>query len=283
VREIRFDVDGESVAGAVYDPPKQKPLGALVLVHGFLSQRGEFADLGDRLAERGWRVVAIDQRGFGASGGMRGRISAPRAIADVKGALRWTEADYPGLPRGIIGHSMGACFTLGAMATDPEVKAAVLAAPMASVRAEVSPLEFAGYKLARDVSNLAERVGLGSIKVPYKYRERHLFKDPEAVKRAQQAGFLGKTIDLANFNDLLDMDTREYAPHVKRPVMVLLAEQDRAVKHASSLAVYDALAGPKELVRVECGHSMWGDCEAAAVVAHTDRWFRKHLLAHPPA
>lgn len=283
MREIRFEVEGESVAGAVHDPPKGKPLGSIVLVHGFLSQRGEFADAGERLAERGWRVVAIDQRGFGASGGMRGRISAARAIADVKGALRWSEADYPGLPPGLLAHSMGACFALGAMATDPSVKAAVLGAPMASVRAEVSDLEFTGYKIARAASNLSERVGLGSLKVPYKYREKHLFKDPEAVKRAVEAGFLGKNIDLANFNDLLDMDSRTYASHVTRPVLVILADHDRAVKHASSTSVYDALAGPKELVHVDSGHSMFGDSDAAAAIGHVDRWFRKHLLAHEPS
>lgn len=282
MREIRFEVEGESVAGAVFDPPKSRPLGALVLVHGFLSHHAEFADAGERLAERGWRVVAIDQRGFGASGGPRGRISAARAIADVKGALRWSESDYPGLPLGIISHSMGACFALGAMATDPAIKAAVLGAPMSSVRAEVGDLEFMGYKLARTASNLAERVGLPSIKVPYKYRERHLFKDPDAVKRAEAAGFLGRKIDLANFNDLLDMDSRTYAPHVKKPVLVILADADRAVKHASSVSVYDALGGLKELVRVDSGHSMFGDSDAAAVIAHTDRWFRHHLLSRDP-
>ena len=283
MREIRFEVDGESVAGAVYDPPKSKPLGAIVLVHGFLSQRAEFADLGERLSERGWRVVAIDQRGFGASGGARGRISAARAIADVRGALRWTEGDYPGLAQGIVAHSMGACIGLGVMATDPNVKAAVLGAPMATVRAEVGELEFLGYKIARNASNLAEKLGFGSLSVPYKYRERHLFKDPAAVKRAEEAGFLGKKIDLANFNDLLEMDSRKYAAHVKKPVLVILGEADRAVKHASSISVYDALAGPKELVRVDCGHSMWGDSAAAEVAAHADRWFRHTMLAHEPA
>lgn len=282
MREVRFDVDGESVAGALYEP-KHAALGSIVLVHGFLSQRGEFADLGERLAERGWRVLAIDQRGFGASGGPRGRLSAARSIADVKAALAWIAREQPGLPLGLIGHSMGACFTLGAMATDPAVKAAVLGAPMSSVRAEVSDLEFLGYKLARTASNVSERLGFGSLKVPYKYRERDLFKDTEAVKRAEEAGFLGKTIDLANFNDLLEMDSRAYAPHVKRPVLVLLAKEDRAVKRASSLSVYEALGGEKEIVDVDCGHSMFGDCEAAAVVQHVDRWFRKHLLAREAA
>lgn len=278
MREIRFEVDGESVAGALYET-KAKPLGQVVLVHGFLSQRAEFADLGERLAEKGWRALAIDTRGFGASGGPRGRVSAPRAIADVKAALRWLDAEQPGLPLGLIGHSMGACFVLGAMATDPSVKAAVLAAPMQSVRAEVGGAEFHGYKVARAISNLGESLGLPSIKVPYKYREKMLFKDPEAVKRAEAAGFLGRTIDLANFNDLLEMDSRRYAAHVRRPVLVILGEHDRAVKHTSSRSVYDALAGERELVTLDAGHSMFGDSEAPTAIGHVDHWLRKHLLA----
>jgi alpha-beta hydrolase superfamily lysophospholipase len=282
MREVRFEVDGESVAGALYEP-KHAALGSLVFVHGFLSQRTEFADLGERLAERGWRCLAIDQRGFGASGGARGRLSAARSIADVKGALAWIAREQPGLPLGLVAHSMGACFALGAMATDPAVRAAVLGAPMSSVRAEVGDAEFLGYRVGRAASNLSERLGFGSLKVPYKYRERDLFKDPEAVKRAEEAGFLGKKIDLANFNDLLDMDSRVYASHVERPVLVLLPTEDRAVKRSSSLSVYDALAGPKELTEVASGHSLFGDVEAAAAAQHVDRWFRKHLLAHEPS
>lgn len=282
MREVRFEVDGESVAGALYDT-KTRPLGQVVLVHGFLSHRAEFADAGERLAERGWRVLAIDQRGFGASGGPRGRISAARAIADVRAALRWLDHEQPDLPLAVIGHSMGACFALGAMATDPLVRAGIMAAPMVSVRAEVSDAEFLGYRAARVASNLSERLGLGSLKVPYKYREKMLFSDPEAAKRAEAAGFLGRKIDLANFNDLLEMDSRVYARTIKKPVLVLLASQDRAVKHASSTAVYDALAGPKELLTVESGHSMFGDSDAANVLEQTDRFLRRHLLARPPA
>lgn len=282
MREVRYEVDGESVAAALHEA-KGVPLGNVLLVHGFLSNRLEFADAADRLAERGWRVLAIDQRGFGASGGPRGRISAARAIADVRHGLHWLEREQPGLPSGVVGHSMGACFALGAMATEPRLKAAVLAAPMSTIRAEVSEAEFAGYKVARTFSNLGERLGLAPIVVPYKYREKDLFLDPEAVKRAEAAGFLGKKISLANFNDLLDMDSREYATHVSRPVLVLLAQHDRAVKRASSLSVYEALPGVKELVDVDSGHSMFGDRKAAEVVQHVDRWFRHHLLARESA
>lgn len=278
--EIRFEVEGESVAGSLHEP-KGEALGHLVLVHGFLSQRAEFAEAADRLAERGWRVLALDQRGFGASGGPRGIITAERAIADVLAALRWLDASRPGLPWGLVGHSMGAAFTLGAMAQEPRIGAAVLAAPMSTVRAEVGDLEYAGYRAAYALSRLKDRVGLGHIVIPYKNRYRDLFHDSEAIQRAERVGFLGKTINLGNFEALLAMDSGLHARKVKQPVLVILAEFDKAVKNASSRVVYDALAGPKEVVSLPCGHSLFGDCEAEAAVAHVDRWMRQHLAAAP--
>lgn len=280
MREVRFEVDGETVAGSLHEPAGT-PRGHLVLVHGFLSQRGEFGDAAERLAQRGWRVLAIDSRGFGASGGPRGRIGAARAIGDVKAALEWLARDRPGLPAGIVAHSMGTCFALGALAQGADAKAVVLAAPMSNVRAEVGQAEFLGYKAARAASNLAERIGLGPIAVPYKYREKDLFVDAEAARRAEAAGFLGRKISLANFNDLLSdaMDSRTYAPRVRQPALVILAKHDRAVKRASSLSVHDALGGPKELVEVDSGHSMFGDRDAASVLGHIDRWMGRHLLA----
>ena len=39
----------------------------LLMVHGFTGAKEDFADFFDRLAERGWHVVAPDLRGHGAS------------------------------------------------------------------------------------------------------------------------------------------------------------------------------------------------------------------------
>lgn len=276
MREVRFEVEGESVAGSLYEPQGES-LGNLVLVHGFLSQRGEFADAGERLARKGWRVLAIDQRGFGTSGGAPGIVTAERATADVLGALRWLDASRPGLPWGLVGHSMGAAFTLAAMAQEPRIGAAVLGAPMSTVRAEVGDLEFAGYRAAYALSRLKSRLGLGHIVIPYKNRYRDLFHDKEALRRAERQDFLMRTVNLANFDALLSMDSRRDAARVKQPVLVILAEHDKAVQRASSQAVHDALAGPKDLVSLACGHSLFGDCEAEAAVEHVDRWMRAHL------
>lgn len=276
MREVRFEVEGESVAGKLYEPTG-RPKGQLVLVHGLLSQSIEFADAPAVLASRGWRVLALDQRGFGASGGKRGIITQERATADVLAAIAWLRKDEPTSPIALLGHSMGAVFTVRALAADPTIRAAVLAAPMKTVRAEISSIEFAGYKFLHGLSRLSARTPAGPIRVPYRNDYDHLFVDKDAAARATEHPFLQTKVDLTNVPAFLAMDVAADAKRVKQPVLVILAEHDQAVKNSSSLAVHAALGGPKELVRIDSGHSMWSDRSAAKAVALVDEWLTKHI------
>lgn len=276
MREVRYEVEGEPVAGTLHEP-EGEARGQLVLVHGLLSRALEFADAPARLAAKGWRVLGIDQRGFGASGGPRGVIAQERATADVLGAVAWLRKERPDLPVGLVGHSMGAVFVLDAMASDAGVGAAVLAAPMRTVRGELGQAEFLGYRAAAALSRAKQRAGLGPLRVPYKNRYRDLFHDAEAARRAERAGFLVDSVSLANYEALMGMDAVASARRVRQPVLVVVAQFDKVVKAASSLAVYEALAGPKELATLACGHSLFGDCEAESAAGHVDRWMRAHL------
>lgn len=276
MREIRFDVEGESVAGTLHEPTGPE-VGQVVLVHGLLSRALEFGELPATLAARGWRVLALDQRGFGASGGARGIITQERATADILAAVRELRKDRPALPVGLVGHSMGAVFTLRALAEDPSIRAAVLAAPMLTVRAELKDAEFAMYRALNALSRATARTPIGPVKVPYKYSYDRLFLDKEAARRAKANPFLHPTVDLSNYPSFMAMDASADAPRVKQPVLVVLAEHDRAVKRKNSMVVYEKLGGPKELVTLKSGHSVWSDTQSAQAAEHVDRWLRRHL------
>lgn len=277
MREVRFELDGESVSGRLFEPATA-PRGQVVLVHGLLSQSLEFGDLPEKLAAQGWRVFGLDQRGFGASGGARGIITQERATADVLAAVAWLRNDQPKLPVALVGHSMGSVFALQALATDPTIKTAVLGAPMHTVRSELSAPEYAMYRTLHAFSRLTAMTPFGPVKVPYKYDYDRLFYDKDAAARAWEHPFLHPTVDLTNVPSMLAMDSAKVAAMVKQPVLVILGEHDRAVKRTSSMAVYDKLAGPKEIVTLACGHSMWADVESAKAAEHVDRWLRAHLV-----
>jgi pimeloyl-ACP methyl ester carboxylesterase len=77
----------------------------LMLVHGFTGAKEDFADHGDALADRGWHVVAPDNRGHGRSDQPAGEAAylLDRFAADVVAladALEWRRFV-------LLGHSMG--------------------------------------------------------------------------------------------------------------------------------------------------------------------------------
>jgi alpha-beta hydrolase superfamily lysophospholipase len=62
-------------------------------------------------------------------------------------------------------------------------------------------------------------------------------------------------------------DPAVHAPRITdRPVLVLNADDDEIVPRQAAIALYDAFAGPKELVFMPGTHTEWG---------HAARWFRR--------
>lgn len=65
---VSFRSAGASMSGDIYLPPAE-PVAALVLVHGS-GRNASMGQLGSRLAESGFAVLAYDKRGLGRSGGV---------------------------------------------------------------------------------------------------------------------------------------------------------------------------------------------------------------------
>lgn len=84
---------------------------AVLLLHGIAEHSGRYQHVGDRFAAAGFDTVAVDHRGFGGSGGLRGHCDSWSQFSDdVQDQL--TEVRRLGLPTVLLGHSLG-----GLMAT----------------------------------------------------------------------------------------------------------------------------------------------------------------------
>lgn len=269
----------ETLRGDLHLPDARRARGTLVLGHGLASERREFGEVPAMLAERGWAALAFDRRGHGRSTGERGRLSKAWAIEDNQAALAFlkSRADAPA-PFGFIGHSMGAALGTATLAETPELEAAALVAPVCRTLDEVGAVEFQGYKAANALSQLKARAGLGPLVVPYKNTYPKLFHDRAAMERARKQGFLHKTISLANYDELLAVDASEWAKRVRQPTLVVVAEHDKAVQHASSRRVFENLAGAKRLEMLDgSGHSAFADWKAGKLAEILDAWFAKEL------
>lgn len=277
-REASIVVEGDTVRGTLHLP--EGPVrGVIVFNHGLASDSREFWDVPEVLASRGFATFPFDRRGHGRSTGERGRVSREDALADLRAVAAWLrgEPELRGHRLGVVGHSMGSALAIYAVSRSPDFEAAALVSPLATVLAELKPGEFPIYRLAHAVSRAKTRLGLGPLAVPYRVNYKDVSHDPAAAERAERAGYLQRTISLANYDEIFAIDAAAWARDVKVPTLCVLARYDKVIRAASSRRVYEALPGPKEVVVLDHGHTQFGDARKQELIDHLDRWFGQHL------
>ncbi len=80
----------------------------VVLVHGLGEHCGRYEHVAQALISESFYVLGFDQRGHGRSPGKRGHIpSYDQPLDDIAVAIEHAQADAPGLPLFLYGHSLG--------------------------------------------------------------------------------------------------------------------------------------------------------------------------------
>jgi pimeloyl-ACP methyl ester carboxylesterase len=110
---------------------------AVVLLHAGVCDRRCWREVGERLRDAGWHVVAYDRRGFGEVG------PADRPFRHVDDLLAVIAAVSPNAPAWLIGSSMGGEVALDAALEAPErVAGLVLLAPAVGGDPELDEVTF---------------------------------------------------------------------------------------------------------------------------------------------
>lgn len=125
--DVRFECEGETLAGWLFVPDAQGPRPALLLDGPLTSVKEQATGNHARaLAERGFVTLAFDHRYFGQSGGApRHYESPPKKIEDLRAAATFLAA-RPEVVRdrlGMVGVCAGAGYAAGAVATDGRLRA----------------------------------------------------------------------------------------------------------------------------------------------------------------
>ena len=116
--------------------PRGEVRATVQVVHGASEHSGRYDRLASALTGRGLAVYAMDLRGHGrtAEGTGTGRFGAPGVsgvLDDVRGLHLVTADEHPGVPRLLLGHSMGSIIALAAAEQDgADLAGLVLSGPL---------------------------------------------------------------------------------------------------------------------------------------------------------
>lgn len=236
--------DGLKLA-AWYVPSKNDA--AIIVQHGYKSDREEMLDEAAMLSRHGYGVILVDLRAHGLSDGdliTFGRLE----VRDVDAAYRYllTRPEVDPERIGALGNSMGAVAVLLYAAQNPEIKAVVSDSAFASLQDEVA--------------NGVERfTGLPAFP----------FAPLIQFFAEQQAGFSASEVAAVEHID-------EISP---RPVFILQGGADQTVSPDSGQKLYDAAGEPRELwFDPQLDHVQFSTERAEEYETRVVAFFDKYLL-----
>ena len=128
-RDVKVDnrADRVCLAGTLTVPDSRQPKAAIVLASGSGAQDRDESILGHRpfkviaegLADRGYAVLRMDDRGVGESTGSRESVTTQSNVRDVESALAWLDSAFADVPKGLVGHSEGGLVAVSIASRNP--------------------------------------------------------------------------------------------------------------------------------------------------------------------
>ncbi len=252
------------------DPPAglPAPTRAVLMLHGFVGSRGDFADLGERLAAAGLYVRMVRHPGHGSDPREFAEQTADTLLEAARAELAALVEQYDEVA--VVGFSMG-----GAMATllaaEGDVERLVLAAPYYRVTHKWY------YGLPVESWNAA--LGWG---VPYVIKSKAFIKVNRPEARPLIYSY--RLVSTRGTAALIDLGRRarqpEVAAAVRCPVLLIHSDGDEASCPRRARAVFATLASADKrelwLDRRNNHHIFWDyDCEqskAGVVEFLSEEW-----------
>ena len=186
----------------------------VVMIHGWTSSRAEPMSKATYLHAAGYNLLVFDLRGHGTSDGSYTTMGFAEPV-DIRAAVSFALRQEPTAPVALVGYSMGGALAVEAAARDPRV---------------VGVVDDSGYGSLVDV--------IGN-------RFAGLTRLPAALD------FLMLAIQRADLHfDASSVRPASDAARLHRPLLTIIGTADTMVTPAQARRVYDAAAGPKELLMV---------------------------------
>lgn len=280
-----FTLPGE-IAVTVRTPANQDSAPAVILCHGFCGiQELLLPAFADAFMQAGFTAITFDYRGFGASGGERGRLVPEQQIEDILGVVSWART-LPGVAEriGLWGTSFGGCHVLGAAARDPQIKCVVsqlaFADGEAIVTGKMSAEEKSGFiatltKMAEKQASTGKEMFVAITRVLNDAESKAFFESHKAEFPAMDI-----KIPFLTVRETLQYKPQDNARRVSCPALVVVAGADSVNPPEQGIALYDALASKEKKLHVEDGakhYDMYSGEHFSTVIRLQIDWFKTWL------
>jgi pimeloyl-ACP methyl ester carboxylesterase len=221
---------------------------AVVLLHGLGSSSADWPDQQAAL-EAGYRVIAVDLPGHGASPLPGGPLTIERMAAGVAAVLATLDEE----PAHVLGLSLGACVALRlALSAPTRVRSLTLVNPFARLQ----PGGPSG--LARLAARLF-LLGTAPMDAVAAHVARRLFPWPEqrALYEAAVTSLAAtpRAAYFAAMGALARFDARGQVAAIRQPTLIVAGDRDSTVPLAAKLALAAAIPGARLLVVPGSGHA----------------------------
>jgi acylglycerol lipase len=260
--------------------PDSAPRAVVVIVHGASEHSGRYGHVAEALVADGYAVYAADHRGHGRSDGPRAVIDRlANAVADVDRLVSQAQAEHPGLPVAMLGHSMGGTVALSYTIRHQErLHALILSGPLAALEAAPAPLRMLG----RILSVLAPQLPLIAIDASLVSRDPAVVRDYEADPLNHHGKLPARTVDeLARAID----DFPEAVSTITLPVLILYGTEDGLAPPSGALMLDRRIASADKTTIAYPGlfHEILNEPERDAVLTDIRGWLPERLDASVPA
>jgi len=226
--------------------PAGSPRAVLLISHGMAEQIDRYDRLAQRLNQEGILVAGYNHLGHGAEAPLLGWFAAQdgwgQAVADLQTVMSWLASRHPGLPRVLLGHSMGSFLAREYALRDPTgLDALVLCGTGWYPNALTMPaltLARIQKKLGRDreQSKLLDKLAFSRHNKPFKKDGITPFdwlsRDGEEVRKYVEDPYCGFVFTAGGFYDLFSgLKALAHLPRLKAlpaslPIYLIAGDKD---------------------------------------------------------
>lgn len=255
----------------------ESPRAVALIVHGLGEHSGRYQHVAESLAARGIAALAPDHPGHGRSPGHRCFIQSFADFYPALDALRdKVEADYPGLPCFIIGHSMGGLI-IGNYLLERQARFAGAAFSGAAFEVPEPPSGIAIF-INKLLASVLPRLGALQLDAS------QVSRDPEVVRRYREdplvhSGKITARLLVELFAAMGSLAEKRGA--ISLPVLVMHGEGDVMAAASGSQRFFDAVGSVDKTLRLYPGlyHEIFNEPEQAQVLGELGDWLDAHIPA----